>query len=406
MKYFFSLICLVFILIPAKAQYEAKHAIEVGNFTNWAPEYLTVTNNWNNMCITPQLSTLKCMSVITEIDGTSTRYMTPEEFYEIIDNEKTFTLTYMTKSNGINKSYTKQFTKREGKLLITPEEPQAKPNTITILSDTDVDFFNINTFDYRLAGDDQLMDKTIMEVFAEQLRKKGLRRETENPDIYLYVTKDVNQNIESIYVPEYTTTTETGSTGVGITNFLGFKGLNVGGNTGSATTVTKDVGKVKTNVTADAYLEFSILDARKLNSKTAPVIWQLTYDEHKTSEIRLLDFVKQWIGDWALTYPFHEPVFCSFAYTWGVFCKDFLNDTAISDILPGSKADYLGCKIGDEISFVRYSDTQLNTCTFRPGESFYARKLIPTTKFMKVGKKKLTQDGLTEIVNYIYIPQE
>lgn len=406
MKYFFSFICLLFILVPVKAQYEAKHAIEVGNFTNWAPEYLTVTNNWNNICITPQLSTLKCMSVITEIDGTSTRYMTPEEFYEIIDNEKTFTLTYMTKSNGINKSYTKQFTKREGKLLITPEEPQAKPNTITILSDTDVDFFNINTFDYRLAGDDQLMDKTIMEVFAEQLRKKGLRRETDNPDIYLYVTKDVNQNIESIYVPEYTTTTETGSTGIGITNFLGFKGLNVGGNTGSATTVTKDVGTVKTNVTADAYLEFSILDARKLNSKTAPVIWQLTYNEHKTSEIRLLDFVKQWIGDWALTYPFHEPVFSSFAYTWGVFCKDFLNDTTISDILPGSKADYLGCKIGDEISFVRYSDTMLNTCTFRPGESFYARKLIPTTKFMKVGKKKFTQNGLTETVNYIYIPQE
>ncbi|WP_455498944.1 hypothetical protein [Coprobacter sp.] len=389
--------------LTVQAQYQADHAIEVKRFTNWAPDYLTVTNTWNNMCFIPSAPSLKCLSVITEINGESTDGMDPEEFYSILDSSESFSLSYLTKSNGENKEYRKHFTKRKGKLLITPYGLPIKPQTISILSDMDVDFFKINTFDYRLAGDDQLMDKTLMEVFADQLRSKGLKRVEENPDIYLYITKDVNQKIESMYVPEYTTTTQTGSTGIGIHNFLGVSGLNVGGSTGKATTVTRDDGHMRTNVNAEAYLEFSILDSRKLNSKKAPVIWQLTYNEYKTEEIRLLESVKNWIGSWALEYPFHESVMRNGAFTWGIFCKNFTSNPTISDIYPGSKADLLGCKVGEEIKFVRYADNDENSCTYRPGQSFYGYKLIPTTTLMQVGKKKITKGGLTENIKYKFI---
>ncbi|MBR5062765.1 MAG: hypothetical protein IKX24_11595 [Prevotella sp.] len=386
-----------------KAQFQADHALEVKRLTNWAPDYLTVTNNWNNMCIEPEAPTLKYLSVITAINGESTKDMDEAEFYNILDNNNSFELSYQTKTNGQNKQFTKHFTKRKGKLLVTKAPPTEMPATISLLSDMDVDFFAINTFDYRLAGDDQLMDKTLMEVFADRLQSKGLKRTTDNPDIYLYITKDVNQKIESMYVPQYKTTTESDGTSVGMGNFLGVRGLSVGGSSGNATTVTQDVGYMRTNVQADAYLEFSILDSRKLNNENAPVIWQLTYSEHCTNEIRLLEMVKRWIGSWALEYPFHESVMSSSVSTWGVFCNNFMQDTTISDIVSGSKAEQMGCKVGDAIKYIKYADNTENSCYFRPGQSFYASQIIPTTVMMQIGKQKYTKGGVTENVSYNYI---
>ena len=96
----------------ACAQYQSEHPIEVERLTNWAPDYLTVTNNWNNLCISPQTPTLKCLSVVTAINGQSTKDMDEEEFYSLLDLGDSFTLTYLTKANGTNKEYTKTFTKR------------------------------------------------------------------------------------------------------------------------------------------------------------------------------------------------------------------------------------------------------------------------------------------------------
>lgn len=400
-------ILLLFVLLAYSqfviAQYQSEHVIDVKRLSNWAPDYLTVTNTWNNMTFYPETPTLKCMSVITSINGQDTKDMEEEEFYSILNLKDEFTLTYQTKSFGKNKEYTNKFSKRKGHLLITPYTLGGAPSTVSLLSDNDVDFFQFNTFDYRLAGDDQLMDKTIMEVFAEHLKKKGLKRDTQNPDIYLYLTKDVNQKIESIYVPSYTTTTTSGDAGIGITNIFGLKGVNVGGSSGSATTRTVENGSMKTNVTADAYLEFSILDAKKLDSESAPIIWQLTYSEHKTSEIRLLDYVKNSLGAIMLQYPFHEETIGQYAATWGVLCENFASNPVISDVVPGSKAEQLGCKKGDVIKYVRYSDTDGDYCTFRPGQNFYSDKIIRTANMMQIGKQKFTKGGIKEIRQFNYI---
>ena len=387
----------------AIAQYQSQHVIEVKRLSNWAPEYLTVTNTWDNMTFYPETPTLKFMSVVTSINGHDTRDMEEEEFYSILNLGDEFTLTYLTKTFGKNKQYNNTFTKRKGNLLITPYAPSVTPSTVSLLSDNDVDFFKFNTFDYQLAGNDQLMDKTIMEVFAEQLKKKGLKRDTQNPDIYLYLTKDVNQKIESIYVPSYTTTTTSEDAGIGIANIFGLKGVNVGGSTGSATTKTVENGSMKTNVTADAYLEFSILDAKKLDSESAPIIWQLTYSEHKTSEIRLLDYVKSTLGAIMIQYPFHENAIGEYAATWGVLCENFASNAIISDVVPGSKADQLGCKKGDVIKYVRYSDTDGDYCTYRPGQNFYSNKIITTANMMQIGKQKFTKGGVKEVRQYNFI---
>lgn len=399
---------LVFLLqilrvLPLSAQFQSDHVIEVARLSNWAPEYLTVVNNWDNMTYFPECPTLKCMSVITAINGQDTREMEVDEFYSIFNLSDKFTLTYLTKSFGKNKEYTNTFTKRKGRLLVTPYVPNIVPQTVSLLSDNDVDFFKFNTFDYQLSGDDQLMDKTIMEVFAEALKSKGLKRSTENPDIYLYLTKDVNQKIESIYVPSYTTTTTTGDAGIGISNIFGIKGVNVGGSSGQATTTTKETGSMRTNVTAEAYLEFSILDAKKLDRSSAPVVWQLTYSEHRTSEIRLLEYVKNGLGALVKQYPFHESVTGEYVATWGIFCENFASNPTICDIVPGSKAETLGCKVGDEIKYVRYSDTEGDYCTFRPGQNFYSEKIIPTANMMQVGRHKITKGGITEFRNYNFI---
>lgn len=385
------------------SQYEAEHAIEVRRLSNWAPDYLTVINNWDNMTYTPYVSNLKCMSVITSINGQDTRELEEEDFYRILDSSEEFTLVYLTKSLGENKEHTNTFKKKKGKLLATPCYPSTSSPTVSLLSDNDVDFFQFNTFDYRLIGDDQLMDKTIMEVFANHLKQKGLKRVTSNPDLFLYLTKDVNQKIESVYVPSYTTTTTTGDTGVEISNFLGMKGVSVGGSSGQATTVTKETGSMRTNVTADAYLEFSILDASKLNSSNAPIIWQLTYSEHKTSEIRLLEYVKQYLGGYMIQYPFHENTYSEYLATWGVFCENFSTDPTLSDIVPGSTAESLGCKHGDVIKYVRYNDTDGDFCTFRPGQNFYLGKIITTTNMIQIGKNKITKGGITELKRYLFI---
>lgn len=386
------------------AQYEAEHVISVERFSSWAPDYLTVTNTWANMCYTPASSSLKYLSVITAINGRSTRGMETEEFYALLDANPQYTLTFLTKTNGVNKEYTQQFTKRRGKLLATLGEPIKKPVTISLLSDSDIDLFKYNTFDYQLAGGDQLMDKNLIEVFAERLREKGLKRDTKSPDLYLYITKDVSQNIESMYVPHYTTTTTNQGSGVNVSNVLGLKGVNVVKSSGNEVSVTQDNGSMRTNVVAEAYLQFSILDAKRIHEQTPPIVWQLIYSEHKTSEIRLLAAVKEWIASFMLEYPFRDAVLGQNIYTWGVFCEDFAHNPTICGVLPDSKAAGLGCNVGDVIKYVRYRGIGDTYSVFKPGQNFYANSIIPTTVWMQVGQQKITKGGLTESVfsNYYH----
>ena len=117
MKKLFIFMMLLFTKsIYAESGY-AEHALMVHRLSYWAPEYLTVTNNWNNMFFSNAPSTLKSLSVITEIDGQSTKDMEPEDFYKIIDNANSFSITYMSKIRGENRSYTHQLVPKKGKLF-------------------------------------------------------------------------------------------------------------------------------------------------------------------------------------------------------------------------------------------------------------------------------------------------
>ena len=391
---FFSISC-----TTAHAQHQAEHALIVERLKNWAPEYLTVINNYDNLCITPSTPTLRFLSVITSVNGQSTRGMETWEFYRQIDQGGGFSLTWETKINGENKSFSEYFTRHKGKLLVNDFWPTPLPKTITLLGDDDVDFFSINSFDYLTTGDDQLTDKSMLAEFDKFLLQRGMVRDKRSPDVYLHVAKEENNNIESFYKSEIVTESSGGSFNLG--QLLGNKaaaGMNVGG----SSTTTKDVGKTVTTINADAYMEFSIIDARrKLSSDYPPVIWKMTYKQHSDEEeISVLDNVRQWIATWVSQYPFHESLVYNHAATWGIFCENFELNPVVSDIVPGSNAAQMGINAGEPIKYVKYKNDKNKAKYYRPGDSFLPDYIISTAEMIQIGKNKFGKAEIKQGMNY------
>lgn len=224
------LIVMLAVATNAYADY-AEHALIVHRLSNWAPDYLTVTNNWDNMFFSPTPSTLKTLSVITEINGESTKDMEPNDFYTIIDQSSSVTLTYITKIRGENKIYTQQLSKKSGMLFYklaklrdsgtskdlywfnnNKEQRGLKSPTLnwygydynygptpkmstTLMADHNIDFFNFCTFDYMVAGDDYMVDLGLVRTLTKELEKKGLKYDPNNPDLHVYFTKSADANI-------------------------------------------------------------------------------------------------------------------------------------------------------------------------------------------------------------------
>lgn len=380
-----------------KAEY-AEHALIVHRLSYWAPEYLTVTNNWNNMYFSQAPSTLKSLSVIKEINGQSTKDMEPENFYAIIDRATSFDITYMSKIRGENKTYTCQLSPKKGKMLYAnntgityherdgyiscdwPDKSEEKwfytyrdeekyiehlsygnfertrrigPTPIestTIMSDQHADFFQFNSFDYMVAGDDYMTDLGLVQNFAKELEKKGLKYNPENPDIYLYLTKDSHSNIESIYVPNLISTTRSSSrTSGGMSVFYGNYSAWSNSNsrtTGSSTTNTQDMGQTKSIVDAELYLQFSILDAKKMDSPNPPVVWQIIHNRHFTNQINIIEWAKQ-LHVAVNSYPTPIKNIGRQIQTWGIMFKDKLSKTGlVCDVVDGGYADNNNIKSG------------------------------------------------------------
>lgn len=153
----------------------------------------------------------------------------------------------------------------------------------------------------------QLKQKQLLKKFAEVLDKMGMRRSTEAPDIYLYVTLNSNENIESVYQPRTITTTSSNS--YGTTNVYAFSRNNrryadVRSNSNTSTrTTTRDVGTMRTYVSTDAYIELTVLDAKKTNQSNAPKVWQYKYEGRVDGSVSLQTY-EEWISNNARIYPF------------------------------------------------------------------------------------------------------
>ena len=79
---------LLFLLSFMTSMSAKDHALMVQRLSYWAPDYLTITNNWNNLYFTQTVSTLKTLSVITEINGESTKGISIDVAADKIRGEK------------------------------------------------------------------------------------------------------------------------------------------------------------------------------------------------------------------------------------------------------------------------------------------------------------------------------
>lgn len=194
------------------------HVIEVEKYTDFAPDYLTVIDNhvvygmdatWyltfypnSNSNYIPQLG-----DVILEVNGQSTKGMTPEQFYQITDTAKQFTLQCSkTREEGLltTQSYSVYeepnflFTYLGGSWQLinfvtqndkdSPRETKKRNICSTCFSsihDTEYDFTG-KTYAYQIEGDDPLTDKKIL----DEVNKGSLIEDTlNNPEILFMVEK-------------------------------------------------------------------------------------------------------------------------------------------------------------------------------------------------------------------------
>ena len=278
----------------------------VAKISNWAPEYLTVVDNFYNWLFFQAPPTLDVMCVITEINGQSTKSMTPESFYAIMYEATTITLKYLKKTNGKNIEYNETMTKPRGCGLV--ENWGRDMDRQWTLTDEDVDFFQFNTYDYVINEDvNRLEQKQLLKKMADVLESKGLVRSTSNPDIYLYVSLSSTENIESVYQPRTITTTSSDTYSKSnvysyTRNNRKYGDVNTNSNTTTRTT-TRDVGTMKTYVNTDAYLEVTILDAKRTDQSTAPRVWQFKYEGRIDGSVNLSTY-ENWIHNNAKIYPF------------------------------------------------------------------------------------------------------
>lgn len=193
------------------------HVMEVEKYSDYAPDYLTVIDNhivdaldaiWY-LTFYPDSSNYyypRIGDVILEVNGQSTKGMTPEQFYQITDTARQFTLQFKTTVEGLlpTQSYSVY---KEPQFLFTyfggswqlinfvtrnekdsPRETQKRNICSTCFSsihDTEYDFYG-KTYAYHIEGDDPLTDKKIL----DEVNKGSLIEDTlNNPDILFMVEK-------------------------------------------------------------------------------------------------------------------------------------------------------------------------------------------------------------------------
>ena len=273
--------------------------LEVDRIDNWAPNYLTVIDNYNNEMLNSVPSSLKVLSVITEINGISTKGMSKEEFDKIFCNYESVTLKYFTKTKGENLEYVSEIKKNKGFFLCGGWSWHIRiPRGI--YNDKDVDYFQYYTFDFILNENlDRLEQLQLLSKSAEALESIGMKRDTTQPDVYLYVTLQSDERIETVYQPRQVTTSRTNA------NVSFNSRYNKANGSTRTRTITEDRGQFVTNVSTDAYLQVTILDAKKMDQSIPPKVWQFTFSQHVDYSMSLRDYIKK-CSDYVPLYPFGE----------------------------------------------------------------------------------------------------
>lgn len=345
------LLCQLFFLLAYVSVACATNPLEVKRFKQWGHKYLTVTNNWNGMFANVVSGDLPpTMALITAVNGESTEEMTPETFDKKLSQGGDFTIDYIEKDNGVN--HVKQVVFKANTYYLSglkKQAPDAKPATINLVSDSDIDFFDYNTYDFILEGDDKLTDKEIYETLAASFENRGLKRNNENPDLIFKMEKTFHQNSNSTYVPETRQVVNTGST---TTSWRDKKG-NIHYNTYQNNQTIRSGGYTRTTNTSSLHVLFVAYDGKKYreNPESMPVVWKLDYNSFFDSFVDMMNVMRTNVSYWCNCYPFAEQKFSYSVQSHGVFFNSYEDQTTgeIVDVLKGSDAYNKGLRAGDKI---------------------------------------------------------
>lgn len=168
---------------------EEELPILVKRLYQWSKDYPTVTNNWNGMLATVESGEIPTiLSVITEINGKSTKNMTEDEFYSILMSDYRCKLNYQKKVRGEIKSlecslsYHKHLYWQGGLGLEWPED---FPANVKYTVDRRVEFFKYLTFDCMPNSNSEIEETAILDVVSRALKGNGMVRTSENPDLII-----------------------------------------------------------------------------------------------------------------------------------------------------------------------------------------------------------------------------
>lgn len=382
----------------------ARHVIEVKRMGHWAPDYLTVTNNYGNALWITAPTSLQFMSVITEINGKSTKDLNEQQFYSILDAATDVDLTYMSKIRGENKTFHDKAKKGVGLGVVWGTEVSDNyyngsyktshyPSEFRgfIASDYDVDFFKFCTFDYAFGDDNDVLEKKqLLRPLTKELESRGMKRVEENPDLFIYVTHDASKNIETVYMPQQVSSTKGGMYG----RIINYGNVTTGYANNNSTTVNSETGQMKSFTTTDVYLQVTVLDAKRVDKKSIPKVWQFTFEKRFDKNVDM-SFFDKLLETNAQNYPFDGSISYYYGYIYtakwshnpGAYALKETgyneNITPISDVVPGGWADQLGVKKGDEVYGATYNDSKFYPINYKGFGGFSEKKGI------KIGKKKI-----------------
>ena len=355
-------------LLPLNAQKIGgffDHVMEVEKYSDYAPDYLTVIDNhivdalgytWY-LTFSPDSSNFyypQIGDVILEVNGQSTKGMTPEQFYKITDTARQFTLQCKAGDGGLLPTQSYSFFQEPQFLFtyfggsrqfinfVTQHEKNSSremhkrdfcSTCFSSIHDTEYDF-NCKTYAYHIEGDDPLTDKKIL----DEVPKGTLIKDTlNNPDILFAVEKGQENGM--------------------------------------------------------AVIKLIALDAHKLKNKklkTRPIVWQETIIDDGISDEVSLSAKYIDIAGIASTIP--DDRYASKTATIYRGAGIQMDGNIVISVPDGALAEFL--QPWDEIIGLEYTEGKYQARRISPGHSWFS----PESKNFKIKKADVSLDKLNHFL--------
>lgn len=376
----------------------------------WGNGYLEVLSIFDNILLEPKGGTpVKPRSIITSINNKSCKGMSVNEFYCIADTTDVISLKFMdARLDKGNVAEEHEFIYAKKKNVFEHAVRYYKTNyqdpTIRVFRDKEVDFSKYRTYDYIIndAREKDLVQEIVNNIALGML---PLKRDKENPDIYIQISLDENRNVSSTYVPPTTTVETIGSTTTKTYNSYtnDYKEETVNNNR-----VTTEGGYTTTTITNALYMEIAFLDARLMQDtkqKYAPVVWSLTYKGVVYGNNDIFSVAPGIINTYCSQFPDIPNNNLAGIYMCGIL---YNGKGDIGYITPDSPAEKMGLNVVDKFLFIKYYRSKYRYESWK--EFINSEKINKATCTVQRGTKTIEflntmLDDRNSMVGYFEVPK-